>query len=217
MTKRKSQLIGPTEYRIFRITHVDNIPWILDHGLHCQSSDIHDPSFVPIGMSDLISKRRTRPVPIDPGGVLADYVPFYFTPKSIMLYYIKTGFGDVIQRSNDEIVLLVSRLKRLADAGINYVFTDGHAYPVETDYFDSDDDLDRVDWKLLRACDFRRDPNDPGKLTRYQAEALVHQSVPIDALTGIVCNSEKVKKRLQAQIDGRELDHGVVTRPGWYF
>ncbi|MEM9419072.1 MAG: DUF4433 domain-containing protein [Planctomycetota bacterium] len=211
------QLIGPDQYRVFRITHVDNIPWILDNGLHCESSDVRDENYVSIGMADLISKRRRRSVPVDPGGVLADYVPFYFTPKSIMLYNIKTGYNGVTRRPNDEIVLLVSRLPQLSDAGVKYIFTDGHAYPTETEYFDDDNDLDQVDWELLYTCDFERDPNDPGKLTRYQAEALVYQHVPVDALTGIVCNSDRVKKRLQQQIDDRGLGYGVVTRPRWYF
>jgi hypothetical protein len=32
---------------------------------------------------------------------------------------------------------------------------------------------DWVDWPLLQKRDFKRDPDDPAKLERYQAEALV--------------------------------------------
>lgn len=31
---------------IFRLTHVDNVPWILEHGLHCKNSSVQDPDFV---------------------------------------------------------------------------------------------------------------------------------------------------------------------------
>lgn len=39
---------------IFRITHIDNLVWILSHGLHCGNSDTRDPNFVQIGSAELI-------------------------------------------------------------------------------------------------------------------------------------------------------------------
>lgn len=98
--------LGPEAARIFRITHVSNLPWIFDHGLHCKNSVIQDPNFIPIGMAELIEKRSGRSVSIGPGGTLSDYVPFYFTPRSIMMYHIKTGYNNVIQRPNSEMVFL---------------------------------------------------------------------------------------------------------------
>jgi hypothetical protein len=59
--------------------HVDNVPWTLLNGVHCRSSPSFDPIFISIGSPDLIQKRKTRVVPIPPGGHLSDYVPFYFT------------------------------------------------------------------------------------------------------------------------------------------
>ena len=38
-----------------------------------------------VGQPDIKLKRRHRVVPIDPGGVVADYVPFYFAARSPML------------------------------------------------------------------------------------------------------------------------------------
>ena len=67
---------------IWRLTHRANIPWLFQHGLHCASARIRAPAFVAIGNPDLIQQRRNRRVPIPPGGTLADYVPFYFTPFS---------------------------------------------------------------------------------------------------------------------------------------
>jgi len=64
--------LGPNAARIFRITHVTNVPWILDHGLHCQNSEKVDPNFVPIGLADLIQKRVTRRVLAGPRGTLGE-------------------------------------------------------------------------------------------------------------------------------------------------
>src|ERR1035437_6684336 len=72
-----SKDLNPQKALIFRIVHRDNVPWILDHGLHCRNSGNVDPNYVEIGNPDLISKRNHHFVPKPPGGTLSDYVPFY--------------------------------------------------------------------------------------------------------------------------------------------
>ena len=113
---------------IFRITHIANVPWILSNGLHCKSAKRTDPNFVQIGNPELISKRATRDVPVPPGGSLSNYVPFYFTPFSMMMYNIVTGYGGIRQFPNRDIVILVSSLRSLEGSGVQAVFTDRHAY-----------------------------------------------------------------------------------------
>ena len=71
-----NQTLNPEKAMIFRITHRKNVNWLLRNGLRCANSDVRDPEFVNIGNPDLIAKRRSREVPIPPGGTLADYVPF---------------------------------------------------------------------------------------------------------------------------------------------
>ncbi len=171
---------------IFRITHRDNLPWILDHGLHAPNGGLVDPNYRNIGNLDLIGKRSRRTVPVPPGGTLSDYVAFYFTPFSIMMYNINTGYG-VKKVPNDEIVILVASLHHLADKGIPFVFTNQHAYPVMAGYFTDLARLDMVDWPLLQSRSFKHDPDDPGKKERYQAEALIWKHVPLDDLRAIVC------------------------------
>ncbi len=202
---------------IFRSTHIENVPWLLDHGLHCRNSSEFDSKFRNIGNPDLIARRHSRTVPVAPGGTLSDYVPFYFTPYSIMLYNIKTGYGGVPKQSNDQIVILVSSLRKVAELGIPFVFTNQHAYPVTAEYFNSLDDLGRVDWPLLQAGDFCHDPEDPGKKERYQAEALVHRHLPVEGLLGISCHSRVALQQLHTELQRRNLSLQVVVRPGWYF
>jgi hypothetical protein len=66
--------LNPDKALIFRITHIANVPWLLEHGLHCRNSPEFDPNFRNIGNPELISKRHTRVVPIPPGGRFSDYV-----------------------------------------------------------------------------------------------------------------------------------------------
>ncbi len=198
--------------------HVKNIPWILDHGgIHCQSSDERNPDFVNIGNASLIDRRTREPVPIPPGGTLSDYVPFYFTPYSIMMYNIKTGRGGVLRRENRDIVILVSSIQRLQELGLPFVFTNQHACSVDVEFFSDIHDLRRIDWPLLQRRDFKTDDADPGKQVRYQAEALVHRFVPLTAIQGIGCYDEDAKGHLEMQLERLDIGLDVRTLPKLYF
>lgn len=201
---------------IFRITHVDNVSWLLDNGLHCRNSTEKDPGFVNIGNLELIGKRHLRTVPIEPLGTLSDYVPFYFTPYSPMMLNIHTGYG-VPQKLNKDIVILVTSLKKLTELNLSYLYTDRHAYLTAANFYDSLDSINEIDWAILQRKDFKRDIDDPEKVERYQAEALVHQSLDIDSLTGMVCYTGEVKEQLEALVAERGLDLVIHVRKNWYF
>lgn len=172
--------------RIFRITHVSNLPWLLANGLHARASDAFDPNHRNIGSTELIAKRATRRVPCDPGGTLSDYVPFYFTSRSPMLLNIKTGRG-VPALPMSQIVLLASSIHKLMEREIPFVFTDRHAYLANASFFSDPGALDQIDWDILARSDFKRSEEDIDKKARYEAETLVHRHLPVSALTGLVC------------------------------
>lgn len=201
---------------IWRIIHRDNLSWVLARGLDAVATGRLTPAYVNIGNPDLISKRSQRTVQISPGGTLADYIPFYFTPFSVMMKNIHSGWG-VQQRQNEEIVILVSSLYHLQSMNRRFIFTDAHAYPDWTGYYSDLQDLDKIDWPLLQHRDFKRDPDDPRKMERYQAEALIHEHVPVTGLLGIVCYNENVKRRIEHEVQLCQLNLPVHARPGWYF
>lgn len=210
--------LGPEKALIFRITHIQNVAWILTNGLRCRNSGPLDPNYVEIGNPDLIAKRGHRIVPIPPNGTLSDYVPFYFTPYSPMLLNIKTGYNGVPQRPMSEIAILVSSLRTLSEHSIPFVFTDRHAYlQTAEDSFSSDlEDLDQIDWKILRARDFKRNPDDPGKFERYQAEALVYQHLPVSSVLGVVAHGPAQESHLQECAQNAGVTVEIMARPGWY-
>lgn len=181
--------LNPEKALIFRIVHMANVPWILEHGgLFSRNSPEQDLNYVNIGSTELIDKRSRRMVPVSPGGTLSDYVAFYFTPFSMMMYKIKTGHGGITQRQNKDIIIFVSSIHRLKEHGLPFLFTNQHAYPPNTDFYSQVEDLNRVDWPLLQSRNFKTDDTDPGRQLRYQAEALVYQHVPLKALVGIGCH-----------------------------
>lgn len=209
--------LNPGKALIWRITHRRNLSWILVNGLHAGNGGARSPDWVIIGNQDLIDRRAHRVVPLPPGGVLNDYVPFYFTPFSPMLYNIYTGRGGVSAVANEDIVILVSSLRKVAKMGLPYAFTDRHAYTVTANYYNDLEHLNAIDWPLLQQRNFQRDPNDPEKVERYQAEALIHGQMPIQALLGVVCYTAQVQGELQEQAAELGVELDIRCMPQWYF
>lgn len=208
--------LTPERGLIFRITHIENVPWILSNGLHCRNSPTRDAAYRDIGNPDLIQKRTHRALPIPPGGTLSDYIPFYFTPYSPMLLNIKTGHGGMKQTPMREIAILVASLPTLASRGIRFLLSDRHAYLAAAKFAGDLAGLSSIDWTILQARDFKRDANDPGKMERYQAEALVHRSLATADLAGIICHGSQQELHLKGLLTSAGADMHVRARPDCY-
>lgn len=74
-----------------------------------------------------------------------------------------------------------------------------------------------VDWSILQRCDFKRDGNDPDKLLRYQAEALVYGHVPSNALLGVACATGSAVHRAREQLPTGAEWANVEIRSKWFF
>lgn len=207
-----SQQLSADKAWIFRIVHRGNLARLLAQGLVCRS-DAEPKTYVEIGNQDLISRRLLREVPCAPGGTLADYVPFYFTPFSPMLYNIKTGYG-VPQQSMDDILIVVSSLPLIAEKGIPFVYSDRHAY-LKTAKFSADvkELPDRIAWNALQSRDFSK--SDVDRFEKYQAEALIYKHVPLDALLCIMCHTDSVKDEV-VKACAAHPNLKIMTGRKWY-
>lgn len=208
-----SKLLKPDQAHIFRIVHRRNLSDLLDHGCVCRNG-VQFQSYVEIGNQELIARRKDKQVPCAPYGTLSDYVPFYFTPYSPMLYNIKTGYG-VPQQSMSDILIPVSSLPHLASKGIQFVYSDRHAY-LRTALFSNElSDLEqRIAWKALQERDFSK--SDVDRFEKYQAEALVYKHVPLDALHAIMCHNDSVKADVEKAAADKGISMKIVTDPTWY-
>lgn len=209
--------LSPEKAHIYRITHRNNIPWILSNGIHCRNSGLTDPDFVNIGNVELIGKRTTRQIKIPPYGTLSDFVPFYFTPRSIMLLNILTGYNGVRQRQKSEIVTMVTSLPLLKERDKPFIFSDRHAYLLAAQFSDSLDDLDRLAWDDWRQSDFSYDAERPDKKERYQAEALVLHKLGMSDLLGFATADAASRDALKAIIEEAGMKTKVLAKPSWYF
>jgi len=102
----------PKVIYLFRITHINNLPFILQNGIYCPGSDLKDSAYVNIGKKNIIAKRESHIIIHPPNGMLHDYVSFYFGPHSPMLYSIFKGASDT-NCSQEEIVYLVTSIPNI--------------------------------------------------------------------------------------------------------
>ena len=209
--------LTPDKALIFRVTHIENVAWILDHGLHCKASNVQDPDFVAIGNPDLIQKRQRRSVLAGTGGTLDHYIPFYFTPCSVMLFNLRTGWNGMTRRTPQELVFFVASLRTLDRCGIPFVFSDRHAFMQWAKFWTSLDHLDNLPWTYWQERDFKQDPDHPEKKERYQAEALVHRHLRSEYIDAIVCGDEDARARVDGMVRHGDCRMEIVCRRSWFF
>lgn len=192
------------------MTHIKNIPHILQNGITHRSSPNTNPNFVPIGDISLIGTRNTKKVIVDNGDLnnqhsrnitLGDFIPFYFGIKMPMLFVIQQG-GNFVESAvhAEEIIYLACSLIDIVNSDLEYYFSDGHATDNFTTFYDKDmiQKLPQiVDWNSVKANFWGGDDNLNVK-RKKQAEFLLKNDLPPDYIVGFGCYSESAKQQLMS-------------------
>lgn len=202
---------------IFRHVHYENLEFILQKGMYCPNSPNADPDYINIGHRNLIDKRGRRIIPKSPGGVLNDYVPFYFSPRSPMLYSIYRKNVDGFSGKQSDIIYLVSSIEKIIEGQIPYVFTDGHAYEIISRFYNQISDLDKVDWKIMGAAYWNNTEQDNDRMRRRMAEFLAFQFVPPSCILAIVVYNDQLKNIVDSTQKKCSTNINTIIKPNWYY
>lgn len=220
-SKRAGTVTTPRSGLLFHFTHRLNLPSVIAYGLRSDSAVRADGSLaVEVGEDRIKEQRRRRGVPMGPGGVVADYVPFYFAARSPMLYAISRGNVPAYQDGQNPLVYLVTDLDRLQKVGCRFVFTDRNAYYQTATYAEDPAELDQlVDWELMEATMWNNTAAEPDRMERRMAELLVHESVPFSAVLAVGVRSAAIASASAvAEVLGTLDDPPpVLVRPNWYY
>lgn len=206
----------PQDGLLFHFTHIDNLPSIVQLGLRSDSL-VHESNdlAVEVGEDRIKQARRTRPVPVDPGGVVADYVPFYFAARSPMLYTINRGNVAAYQGGQDSIVYLVSEITTIVEAGCQAVFTDRNAYyPYANFVADPRLAYGQVDWPLMKTHMWNNTSSEPDRMERRMAEMLVRGVVPFPLIGEVAARSEATLARVRSLLASVEHQPALAVRAG---
>ena len=210
----------PAQLKIYHIAHVDRLPSIVaDQSIWCDREVIRrcQPGTT-IGMNSIKTRRLTElRLSSHPDLFVGDCVPFYFCPRSVMLYLLHQGNHEELsyRGGQDPIVHFEADLRKVVGWADNqhrrWAFTLSNA---GSRFFEDRSDLSRlpeVDWNAVRATDWRRCKD--GK----QAEFLLEFSFPWHLVDRIgVCSRGTFQRAVGAlPVDG----HRPVTelRSDWYY
>src|SRR5665213_903036 len=146
---------------LYRMTHIDNVAHILQHGITHMNSTNKNPDYKPIGDGSLISRRTIFRLPN--GKKLSDYIPFYFGPRMPMLYVIQNGYNGVKSISPQFIVYCITTVATIKECVSDIIFTDGHAIDGLSEFYSADrlDDMDKIiDKEAIKTKNWKKDEND---------------------------------------------------------
>jgi hypothetical protein len=203
---------------LYRIVHINNLRYTLQHGMYCRGHEHADPDYINIGDNDLIAKRNVYAVKIiPPGGSLGDYVPFYFGPYSPMLLNIKTGYRGVTKRSQSDIVYIGCNASDVTQQCENWCFTDGHAKTAITEFYNDMNNIGEVDWTIVKERYWNNTEEDFDRMRRKQAEFLVKEHVPVACIKHIAVYNEERRILAQQLVDELGLNIQVNVRPQLYY
>lgn len=204
---------------VYHITDVDNLASLIAKGaVLCENQCSRDGvAPVCIGYRRLKTTRGGIEVAVGhAGGYLSDYVPFYYAPRSPMLYVNYLGGVDDYGKGQREIVHLVCCAEELA-AVAPFVITDGHPVSPLSNQFADLAELANLDWDVMNDTYWRDTDEDGDRKRRRQAEFLVHEQVPIDQVKLIGAYSESVAAKAREAFARTAEYPPIAIRRDWYY
>lgn len=209
----------PAQPKIYHICHVDRLPSILDcNGLFSDAKvlELDLPGTV-VGMSN-IKQRRLNELRLDshPTLFVGQCVPFYFCPRSVMLYLIHRRNAELTyQGGQDQIVHLESDLNEtVAWANANnrrWAFTLSNAGSY---YFEDRADLanlHEIDWDAVQARIWNQCKE------AKQSEFLFEESFPWGLVRRIGVSNNIVYGQVLNALQQQEHKPTVEVKTDWYY
>ncbi len=204
------------DYPIYHFTDAGNLPSIIQVN-KLQAKNALASAFISAAEDSVQDKRARKQIPVPPGGMLHDYVPFYFAPNSPMLYIISRGGVESYKGGQRDLIYLVSTVESVQKEG-QCVFTNRNATTFTADF---SNDIERlktaVDWKLMKEKMWNNTPDDQDRKSRRAAEFLVYESVPWNCFHKICVFDEKQKSNVLSMIVGIPYQPVITVSRGWYF
>jgi hypothetical protein len=208
--------------KIFHIVHYDRLPSIIQDGyIWCDAEVIQrTPPGTTIGMNS-IKQRRLYELTLNsfPDLHVGDCVPFYFCPRSVMLFMIyKADHPDLAYRGGQEpIIHLEADINEVVNWAqfnhLRWAFTLSNA---GSRYFEDRCDLanlTEINWAGVNA-NFWTDPIlKEGK----QAEILIEHRFPWNLIERIGVYSRTIFQRVTQILPANGHRPRLEIRPEWYY
>ncbi|HLJ57883.1 MAG TPA: DUF4433 domain-containing protein [Chthonomonadaceae bacterium] len=214
--------VPPESPKIYHVTHLDNLGSLSSCGCLYSDSQMvrRGVGKTVIGMSE-IKRRRLEELDVSchPGTKVGEYVPFYFCPRSIMLYllYRANAPGLAYAGRQRPIVHLESDLNETVEwaerAGRRWAFSTSNAGAYYAEFHKSLKKLPLIDWDAVRNNDFSVPKIKEGK----QAEFLVYETFPWQLIRRIGVIGAGEAAQVQMNLARAAHTPQITVEPEWYF
>jgi len=209
----------PENIKIYHITHIENLPGMVEaERLYSDAKRIElGIACNLVGMST-IKQRRLEELEVSccPGTMVGEYVPFYFCPRSVMLFLLYKGnHPDLEYRGGQEPIVhlqadLNATIRWAEENDVGWAFSSGNAGARYASFYSRKAHLNKLDWAGVANSDFR----DPMVKEAKQSEFLVFESFPLHLVEKIgVINATMLARTSEVVENGIE----VAVESQWYY
>lgn len=197
--------------------------------------------------ANIVATRGTSMFTLLHGGVVNDYVPFYFSPLTSFAYTISRGNVDLRGPANNvlgkacdsERIFFVCDVEAFVGTNLQYCFSDlalNTAAPMPTLDANLANLASHVAWPMFDdppykaqipeigydgVCEYFASRTPPQKYQirskQRMAEFLVRDAVPLSLVTCIVVKGAELQQNLQPIMDSSQWDIPILAKPGCYF
>ena len=212
-------MLVPANPKIYHIVHVDRLPSIIAAGVLWSDNEAREREVegTVIGMGNVKERRLGNELQSHPGLRVGDCVPFYFCPRSVMLYVIHMSNHHQLEYRGGQqpIIHIEADLREtITSADENdqrWAFTSANAGAYYFEDFANLGQLDMLDWSAIGAKDWQlcRDAK--------QSEFLLEGYFPWELVSRIGVRSRQIRDSVLSTI--RQFSHrpSVEIKPGWYY
>lgn len=209
----------PDNIKIYHIVHVDRLLSIINNeGLYCDEQITqNNVTGTNIGLTEIKQRRLTNSLNSHPELYVGQCVPFYFCPRSIMLYLL-------FRRNNPELqyiggqepiihlqIDLHTVVKWAKQNNKRWAFTLSNAGAYYFEDRCSLEQLGELNWQAIHATNWQDCKE--GK----QAEFLVEYACPWQLIEMIGVHSQKTSQLVIDALSEAEYRPDVTIKPEWYY
>lgn len=207
--------------KIFHIVHIDNLPSIIADGYLLSDVEMRKcpKGGVTIGMEKIKERRLSLKLSSHSELRVGECVPFYFCPRSIMLYLLyKSNSPDIEYRGGQEpIIHLVSDLNKSVEwaeqSGQRWAFTTSNAGARYFEDYADLNDLNKVDWAAVGAMNW----SNHGIRENKQAEFLMEGRFPWALIDEIGVYSQRQYEEVSDIVGSKNDGLRIRIRKLWYY
>ncbi len=208
-----------SDIKLYHIVHIDRLSSIIKDGFLWSDAEINMKKYIgpTIGMKSIKKRRMNQPLTSFPDLHVGECVPFYFCPRSVMLYlFYMNNHPDVTYKEGQEpIIHLVADLcqvvKWAAQNEKRWVFTDSNAGSYYfNDYYELSE-LSHIDWSAVKAHNWQ------SKQDKKQAEFLIENHLPFQLIESIGVYSMDQFDEMNDLLTSSGHKPPVMIKKEWYY